>query len=139
MRIRFSRFFTACVLMAGAVGCGGDHCTEIGCTNGLLIDVKKPIAIDESVHVKIEMGDDVRECDLSTTSSKECDDAGITPQRDGDRWVEIDLIDVVATDARVTITVGDAETTQDFSPDYVESSPNGDGCPPYCKIAVVEF
>jgi hypothetical protein len=127
-----------CALAAGALGCTSD-CSDIGCTNGLLIDLKEPIDIGEKVHVKVEMGDDVRECDLSTTSSKECDDAGITPQRDSAHWLEVDLIDVEATDAKVTITVGEDESSQDFSPAYEESSPNGGSCPPHCKIAVVSF
>jgi hypothetical protein len=64
---------------------------------------------------------------------------GITPQRDADHWLELDLIDVETTDAKVTITVGDSETSQDFSPTYEESAPNGDDCPPHCKVAVIEF
>lgn len=98
-------------------------CTLIGCSDGITVVVQNAPATPYTVEVTREDG---------TRRTARCEAAG---------GCGAGLLFEGISDARVTIRViiGDAGASSSVvRPGYVESRPNGPGCPPTCRHARVQ-
>jgi hypothetical protein len=128
----YSRFYLLSLLLAVILssGCeemgfdGGRVCTEIGCDDGVLVQLseERPDSLSLTIYVddnteafdSVICTDQVRSCGIRA--------GGITPEK-----------------VTVEIKWDNEEFRQTFSPDYEIFQPNGPNCPPDCEIATIDI
>ena len=138
-----------------AASCGNRACTLIGCGNGLTIDFRQ---VDSSTWQdgdwRLEMttpSGEYATCDFqipagdAALSGQACDGPlSLEFSSDGTRLVEAtswrSSPDEVPRNFDITLIRDSSEVaSQSFEPDYTESRPNGEDCPPVCAQASVGF
>lgn len=137
--------------------CGGalpEHaCTEIGCSDGLVVRVTPAAPWPQGAYRFVVEADGVTTTCTGTLPLGGCATRAITCDREGVSITESGCAlppsahgfgDVVlpGTPASIRIQVQrDGETVgeQTFTPAYQTSQPNGPGCPPICTNASVEL
>jgi hypothetical protein len=97
-------------------------CTKIGCSDGLTVVVENAPPVPYTVEAALPDGTSrTAQCDASPG----CDEG-------------VFLADVTADEVTVRITASAGTSSQVVRPEYVETQPNGPGCPPTCKQARVQ-
>ena len=104
-------------------------CTEIGCVNGLSIEVATAETGDRDIDVTVEVGGETFACAgaFDAVDGLSCGDVYVAPTTDG-------FAIRVPTDAdppTAHLTVGDYDT--EVALDWETSFPNGEDCPPECR------
>ncbi len=116
---------TTIVFAAAGTGCsnpfGGGACTEIGCSNGLLVTFNTPPPHGSIVELDNSNGFPWRvECGIDWN----CD-------------FGIFFADFTPDHVRVRVVTPDGEVSESFQPTYQKHQPNGDGCPATCLNATI--
>lgn len=97
-------------------------CTKIGCSDGLNVLVENAPATPYTVEAVLPDG---------TSVAAQCEAA---PGCEGGVF----LADVTAAEVTLRIAAGGGTSSQAVRPEYVETQPNGPGCPPTCRQARVQ-
>jgi len=150
---------TACAPKSDASTNGGSSspepmaCTEIGCQDGLLVQVSPSASWPAGEYAyAIEIDDQTITC-TGTIPLPDCDSQGITCDAEGvivtvsgcalppeEHAFGDVMIPEPATSVSVTITKDGTEVANgSWTPEYQTSQPNGPGCEPTCTSATVEL
>jgi len=115
------------LILIGVAGCAttprmASVCTEIGCSDGLTVE----IVGNRTSHVTVEVaavGHQTQTFECAATDAP-CRTfyEGFTPQQ-----------------VTVTVKMGDDTNQRTISPDYHDNQPNGPNCPPVCRQATVNM
>ncbi len=109
---------------------GGGACTEIGCTDQVLLQPRAPngeLVLKVVGHATVDGEKIDINCLTPSSGSVLCSDQGVT------------LIGVKASSFTVTFGSGDLYVSDhSVTPTYAAAQPNGAGCPPTCQQAVVD-
>ena len=122
-------------------------CTEIGCTDGLTVELRAASGAFEAGIYSITLGGDA--CTVTVGGPDDCaaDRCVVDSTCNGITLVGYDEADTLTllapvTEGEVALTV-DLEGTvlldESFEPLYETIEPNGPGCPPVCRIATETF
>jgi hypothetical protein len=95
-------------------------CTEIGCNDGLSVEITGTIAGRTTIEVAAAG---------QTTRTFECNPG---------QACRGFLDNYMPAQATITVRMPDRTVERSVSPQYVESRPNGEGCPPVCRQATVQ-
>jgi hypothetical protein len=144
----------ALVTIAFASGCAGGSdsregraCTLIGCESGLALQFSKPLREAGSYTVSVELDGELTSCQTalpfaSCAGGRACASPQVLLEQSGCALPpsahEIVGLRVtsVARAVRIRIERDGAEiASQEFTPSYVRSQPNGEGCGPICEQA----
>lgn len=147
MLTHFFRFaLLAIALMIFA--CGDDEqprvCTEIGCTSGFTVRFDEPILLkgEQRLLIELDLSGSTRRCELRAGEtpmvSENC--GAMTFHWDGERLEEFIVHDADPENVGVRVR-RDQETLHqgEFALNYQEVQPNGPGCPPICRQALLQL
>ncbi len=68
----------------------GRSCEDVGCLDGLTIELERPIPTTQALHLTVSQGDSMREC-IIIQGSNGCANTEISPMRSGEQWEEFYL------------------------------------------------
>ncbi len=113
------------VLALPLSGCGvSETCTLIGCRSGLIVRVSA-LPGDSAAITLIEVG--ANSITLTCNSPDQCQEVGVL------------FADRTPVTATVLVSSGDVSRSFDVVPQYALQRPNGPGCEPECRTAVVNL
>lgn len=135
---------TVAFLMVYASGCG---CTEVGCSDDVVIDLNKASGVWEPGKYVIAIDGDGRKLDctayLPLVTEPTCQDQfGMNVTFDaedaGASGSAFKSVQVFFAPAKLTLTItrdGIEVAKKTFTPTYADQEPNGALCGPTCKVA----
>jgi hypothetical protein len=145
---------TLLVTAALAGGCSGGSdrresraCTGIGCQTGLAVQFSRPLREAGSYTVSLELDGELTSCEsalpfASCGGGPACASPKVLLEQSGcalpPNAHEIIGLRVMSVTRAVRIQIqrdGTEIASQDFTPSYVRSQPNGEGCEPICEQA----
>lgn len=118
----FAAALLASAIATGIAGCDSHGCTEIGCGDGLWLDLRQPNSSPVTVFTATITADGVAQ-------SIVCPGPNCTEN--------IVIVGGMPTQIRVDVSTSSRSAALEASPTYVVSTPNGPSCPPKCRTATV--
>lgn len=135
-------------LLVLLLACGDDHdsggraCTAIGCTSGFTITLEDGIRIsgNSRLIIDLDLDGEPRRCELSAgdkpTINENC--GAITFDWEGDTLKRFIVHDDDPDTLGLIIQLDEQELHKlETQPDYQHVQPNGPGCPPECRQALI--
>jgi hypothetical protein len=129
----------------------GRECTGIGCQSGLTVAFSPPLRQAGTYAFSVEVDGQSVDCETtlpfsSCSGTSACSAANVLLGRSGcalpaDQH-EVTNLRVLAVARTVGVTIernGSQVAAETFTPSYVRSQPNGEGCGPICEQADVSI
>jgi len=152
LRLLMGLAFALTVSAPLASGCGNGitqdrACTEIGCNNGLSWSFSRPLRDAGAYVVQLDLDGTKVSCQTSVpfagcASGSACNSTQVVLEQSGCALPasehSIGGVHILSSPARARITIqrdGALLVSQEITPTYVRSQPNGEGCPPACEQA----
>lgn len=136
-------------------------CTEIGCTDAMNLNVYLSLTAESDYRVEILIDDDTSECsffvnELGEIQDPICDEPEVeisSYMAESSPMASLNRQDPMPTPTfAITLRRGDIELVdftlyqddvesfaREITPSYEEFTPNGDRCPPVCRVATVDL
>ena len=144
----------AILALACASGCSDGSeprmpraCTQIGCDSGLTVRFSQPLREAGSYTVTLELDGERFSCHstlpfASCSGENPCSSSKLILEQSGCALPpsahEIVGLRITSTAKKVSLWIerdGSEIASQSFSPTYIRSAPNGEGCEPICEQA----
>lgn len=140
-RVRWALVVTAALLLiVPSGGCGGEACTEIGCNDQLTVRLPDDDWTGSAVELCIgDLCGTVSELDQAEQEIAGALDGVIV--LDAGELIWRGSPGEVGEDAevRIDVTSDSGGTGTRVAPEWEENRPNGDDCPPVCRVATIEM
>jgi hypothetical protein len=139
--------FTLVAVSCSSGNGGGRDCTAIGCQSGLTVAFSNPLRQAGTYTFSVELDGQVVSCETalpfsSCSGTSGCSVPNVFLARSGcalpAEQHEVTGLRVLSVARTVGVTIehdGTQIASETFTPSYVRSQPNGEGCEPVCEQA----